>query len=80
MSFLPPRSEPINGFVDDYAFLIRGLLDLYEVCYDQTWLQWACELQQKQDELFWDSTKNSGYFSGDGDDPSILLRLKEGEL
>ena len=77
--YLLNSSEPINGFVDDYAFLIRGLLDLYEACYDESWLQWACDLQEKQDKLFWDAEGNSGYFSGSGNDPSILLRLKEGQ-
>uniref|UniRef100_A0ABM0LYJ4 Spermatogenesis-associated protein 20-like n=1 Tax=Saccoglossus kowalevskii TaxID=10224 RepID=A0ABM0LYJ4_SACKO len=67
---------PINGFLDDYAALIRGLLDLYEACYDDTWLEWAEQLQQKQDDLFWDS-ENAGYFTVADNDPSILLRIKE---
>ncbi|KOB74045.1 Uncharacterized protein OBRU01_09644, partial [Operophtera brumata] len=46
--------NPIKGFLDDYAFLIKGLLDLYEASLDARWLQWARELQTKQDELFWD--------------------------
>ena len=48
-------SEPIPGFVDDYAYLIRGLMDLYEVSFQPLWIQWADELQQRQDEAFWDS-------------------------
>jgi len=65
--------EPINGFLDDYAFTIRGLLDLFTVCQDQQWIKWADELQQKQDELFWDQSAG-GYFTSED---SILVRVKE---
>jgi len=69
-------ASDIAGFADDYAFLIHGLLDLYEADFDTAWLQWALELQKKQDELFWDE-KNGGYFSAGADDPHILIRMKE---
>ncbi|HZE13112.1 MAG TPA: hypothetical protein VE086_05090, partial [Chthoniobacterales bacterium] len=66
----------IEGFADDYAFLIQALLDLYEASFDVGWLRWAIELQETQDRLFFDSERG-GYFGGAGNDPSILLRLKE---
>jgi uncharacterized protein YyaL (SSP411 family) len=66
----------VEGFADDYAFLIQGLLDLYEASFDVDWLRFAMELQETQDRLFFDEERG-GYFSGAGDDPSILLRLKE---
>jgi uncharacterized protein YyaL (SSP411 family) len=69
------RSE-VEGFADDYAFVIQGLLDLYEASFDVTWLRFATELQETQDQLFLDK-KGGGYFSGAGNDASILLRLKE---
>jgi uncharacterized protein YyaL (SSP411 family) len=69
------RSE-VEGFADDYAFVIQALLDLYEASFDVSWLQFAIELQETQDRLFFDETRG-GYFSGSGNDPSILLRLKE---
>lgn len=71
------RSYPIEGFVDDYAFVIRGLLDLYEVCQDERWVQWAEELQERQNALFWDS-EGGAFFSNSGRDASIVLRLKDG--
>jgi len=66
----------IDGFAEDYAYLIRGLIDLYESSFDTARLAWATALQEKQDALFWDD-KNGGYFSSTGKDPSVLLRMKE---
>src|SRR6185437_8286990 len=66
----------VEGFADDYAFYIQGLLDLYEASFDVGWLRFAIELQEIQDQLFLDNERG-GYFSGAGNDPSILLRLKE---
>ncbi|CAH2239801.1 spermatogenesis-associated protein 20 isoform X2 [Pararge aegeria] len=69
-------NQPIEGFLDDYAFLIKGLLDLYEASLDLTWLNWARELQMIQNELFWDADKG-GYYTCSTDDRSVILRLKE---
>ena len=66
----------VEGFADDYAFTIQGLLDLYEASFDVEWLKFAIELQTTLDRLFFD-VENGGYFSGTGNDPSILLRMKE---
>lgn len=41
-----PSKAP--GFLDDYAFLISGLLDMYECGSSIKWLAWAIELQQMQ--------------------------------
>ena len=66
----------VAGFADDYAFAVQGLLDLYEASFESEWLKFALDLQETQDRLFYDSA-NGGYFSGTGNDPSILLRMKE---
>jgi uncharacterized protein len=69
------RSQ-VEGFADDYAFVIQGLLDLYEVSFDVGWLKFAIELQGMQDDLFYDE-KNGGYFSTSGKDKSVVLRMKD---
>ncbi|XP_049419416.1 spermatogenesis-associated protein 20 [Epinephelus fuscoguttatus] len=69
-------SPPISGFLDDYAFIICGLLDLFEATQQTDWLQWAEELQLRQDELFWDD-QGGGYFCSDPSDSTVLLQLKE---
>ncbi|XP_046407869.1 spermatogenesis-associated protein 20 [Ischnura elegans] len=71
---------PIEGFSDDYAFVIQGFLDTAEASHDPaiiSWLiGWAEKLQEKQDALFWDADGNGGYFTGPVDSV-LLLRLKE---
>jgi uncharacterized protein YyaL (SSP411 family) len=69
------RSD-IQAFADDYAFVIQGLLDLYEASFDIEWLKFATELQDIQDRLFFDQ-KNGGYFSTSGRDESVFLRMKD---
>ena len=66
----------IDGYSDDYAFLIQGLIDLYEATFDHTYLNWAIELQDTHNRLFWDK-ESGGYFGTSGTDSSILLRMKE---
>jgi uncharacterized protein YyaL (SSP411 family) len=64
-----------GGFAEDYAFLIQGLLDLYETDFDVKWLQWAGELQVQMNALFADT--KGGYFSTEEGAPDILFRLKD---
>ena len=66
----------IDGYAEDYAFLVWGLLELFQAESDVKWLDWAIELQARQDELFWDQ-REGGWFATTGDDPSVLLRMKE---
>jgi uncharacterized protein YyaL (SSP411 family) len=72
------REEPgtVAGFAEDYAFFVQALLDLYEADFDFRWLQFAEELQETQDRIFFDQ-KHGGYFSTSGEDESVLLRMKE---
>jgi len=69
------RSD-VEGFADDYAFVLQGLLDLYEASFDVEWVKFAIELQGMQDDLFYDE-KNGGYFSTSGKDKSVVLRMKD---
>jgi uncharacterized protein len=65
----------ITGFAEDYAFLIQGLLDLYEAGWESEWLKWALELQEEQEALFRDDA--GGYFSSTAGDPLVSVRIKE---
>ena len=66
----------IDGYAEDYAYLVYGLLELFQADPEPMWLEWAIALQRKQDELFWDE-QAGGWFSTTGSDPSVLLRMKE---
>jgi hypothetical protein len=66
----------IRGFAADYAFLISGLIDLYEADFNIHWLSWARRLQDTIDLHFWDQDRG-GYYSTSDHDPAILLRMKE---
>lgn len=50
------RTGSIDAFADDYAFLIQGLLDLYEATLRRTpYLETAVALQQEMNARYWDS-------------------------
>jgi uncharacterized protein YyaL (SSP411 family) len=66
----------IDAYAEDYAFLIFGLIELFQADPNPAWLVWAIQLQRRQDELFWDETAG-GWFSTTGRDPTVLLRMKE---
>jgi uncharacterized protein YyaL (SSP411 family) len=66
----------IDGYAEDYAYMIYGLLELFQADPQPMWLEWAIALQRRQDELFWDE-QGGGWFSTTGRDPSVLLRMKE---
>ena len=66
----------VSAYCEDYASLCWGLLELFQADGDPAWLEWAIELHDVQAERFWDPAAG-GWFSTRGDDPSVLLRLKD---
>jgi uncharacterized protein YyaL (SSP411 family) len=66
----------IDGYAEDYACLIFGLLELFQAGGDPQWLEWARDLQGRQDDLFADE-EHGGWFSTSGQDSTVLLRMKE---
>ena len=63
-----------HGYLEDYAFLIAGLLDLYEATGDPHWLERALALQATLDGHFADPA--GGYFHAAADDETLLVREK----
>ena len=66
----------IDGYAEDYAYAIFGLLELFQAGGDPHWLEFARTLQRRQDEQFWDE-EHGGWFNTTGADPSVILRMKE---
>ena len=65
-----------EGFAEDYACFVQGLLDLYEATFELRWLRWAERLQATMDRLFWDEAEG-GYFNSAAGAADIVVRLKE---
>ncbi|SHE49212.1 hypothetical protein SAMN05444392_101698 [Seinonella peptonophila] len=66
----------VNGFIDDYAFMNWGFIELYQATLDEEYLNWAFELTIKMKELFWDEHDGGFFFSG-SDGELLLTRHKE---
>ncbi len=63
------------GCLDDYVFLIDGLLALAKATGQERWYDAAMQLQRKQDALFWHQ-RNGGYFFVSEAHPQTLGRTK----
>lgn len=66
----------VNGFLEDYAFLANGLIDLYEATFEPWWLAWASELVTAIHEIFLDPETN-GLFYTSFDHEKLLARSRE---
>ncbi len=64
----------VPALLDDYAFLVRGVLALHAATRDGRWLDEARRLVEEQDRRLWDDAAG-GYFNS-GDDPRLLVRSK----
>jgi uncharacterized protein YyaL (SSP411 family) len=66
----------VDGFLDDYAMLALGLLDLYETEFQAEDLEWAITLVRRAIELFGDA-EDGGFFSSAAGQADLVLRLKD---
>jgi uncharacterized protein YyaL (SSP411 family) len=64
----------VAAFLDDYAFLIKGLVALYEVEFDPARLERALALARRATELFWDGEAGGFVFA---DAPEVGGRRAE---
>ncbi len=44
----------VEGFLDDYAFTVYGLVQLYEATFSEAYLQAAADLTKNMISRFWD--------------------------
>ena len=66
----------ISANLDDYAFFVWGLIDLYETVFDIKYLKAALQLNQVMMRHFWDKDQGGFFFAAD-DAEALLLRKKE---
>ncbi|MEN1784255.1 MAG: thioredoxin domain-containing protein [Bacteroidota bacterium] len=66
----------INGFLDDYATVIEAFIALYEVTFDNQWLQLATTLTTTVIQDFKDRESGLFYYTSTEDDPLIRRTLE----
>ncbi|KAK6071166.1 Spermatogenesis-associated protein 20 [Seiridium cupressi] len=75
-----------EAFSEDYAFLIEGLVELYEATAEESWLEWADDLQFAQIAKFYDSpdaelsgnnARCGAFYRTTQEEPHSLLRMKD---
>jgi hypothetical protein len=66
----------IAAYINDYAFLIWGLLELYETTFDVSYIQVALEMNEVLLNHFWDEQGGGFYFTPD-DGEDLIVRKKE---
>jgi len=66
----------IDGYAEDYACLVFGLLELFQADGDPQWLEWATAVQEAQDDRFLDE-EGGGWFATTGRAEGLLIRMKE---
>jgi uncharacterized protein YyaL (SSP411 family) len=74
-----PGEKPqarFNGYVEDYAFLVHGLLTLHDVTGNQRWLETAKELTDTMIRWFGDE-KRGGFFYTSSDHEKLFARGKD---
>ncbi|MBD3196964.1 MAG: DUF255 domain-containing protein [Candidatus Lokiarchaeota archaeon] len=69
-------TSDITGYLDDYSFLIWGLIELYEATFNTEYLGQALELTQIQIQHYWDRNIGGFYFTSDIGE-KLLVRQKE---
>ncbi len=66
----------LNGYLEDYACLIDGLISLYEASGELTWIESAISLADKMIEQFWDENAGGFFFTGQSHE-QLIVRSKD---
>jgi uncharacterized protein YyaL (SSP411 family) len=66
----------LPAHLNDYAFMVQALLDLYEASFDIRYLKEAIRLNSLMETLFWDD-QNGGFFFTANDGEALPLRTKQ---
>lgn len=66
----------IEGLLEDYAFMVTGLIDLYESNFDTSKLEWALKLNRVMIALFLDRDRG-GFYSTQPGKSDLITRIKD---
>lgn len=70
------NERAITGFIDDFAFLAWGFLEIYEACFDKKYLDRAEELIEIMSKEFWDFESGGFYFTAKNSE-NAMPRIKK---
>jgi uncharacterized protein len=62
--------------LEDYAFFIKALLDLYETTFDEQYIKYALDIFENANNRFYDKEK-SGFFDTEPSASDIILKTKD---
>ena len=65
-----------NAYLEDYAFLIEGLVTLFETTGESRWLNEALTLTERMIEEFWDDEGGGFFFTGKSHE-NLIVRSKD---
>ena len=65
----------LDGYLEDYSYLIDGLISLYEATFDSDWITWARELADRMIAEFWDDERGA-FFDTAITGESLIARPK----
>jgi len=66
----------LNGYLEDYAFFVDGLLILFEATGEFEWFDAAVALTRKMIDEFWDETDGGFFFTGNSHE-ELIVRSKD---
>src|SRR5262245_4105928 len=66
----------LNAYLEDYAYVIDGLLSLYEASFDLRWFEEARALTETMVSEFWDA-ESGGFFFTSADHETLITRTKD---
>jgi uncharacterized protein YyaL (SSP411 family) len=61
-----------NAYLEDYAFLCEGLIELYQSTFDRRWFDEALALTETMLDLFWD--EEAGFYDTSRDHADLIVR------
>jgi uncharacterized protein YyaL (SSP411 family) len=68
--------KAVEGFLDDYAYFVFGLVELYEACFEEKYLQACLDLTKTMISEFWDEKAGGFYFTNKSADEAVP-RIKQ---